>query len=122
MKVGISLVAGLPRPARILGRAGLRSKRPELPRTPLPRTGGWSRRVAVGLSCSCGTAPGATLPGPSRSAAQAEPLDERPVARHVDRSQVLQQPAPTPDQQQQAAAGVVVVLVLLEVLGEVRDS
>src|SRR6476661_4595291 len=28
MKVGISLVASSPRPARILGRAGLRSKRP----------------------------------------------------------------------------------------------
>src|SRR4051812_7016364 len=54
-------------------------------------------------------------------AAQAEPLDERPVPVDVGLRQVVQQPATAADQQEQAPPAVVVVLVLLEVLGQVAD-
>src|ERR1700742_625852 len=56
-----------------------------------------------------------------RSAAQAEALDQRAGALHVDLGDIFEQTAPTPDQQQQPAPRVVVVLVLLEVFGQVSD-
>src|SRR5690606_6423860 len=115
----------------ILGLAGLRSKPPgPSSGEPLPRTGGscaarrgvFSARVS---SCSGGNAVPARTEELVRagvgSAAEAETLDQGPVARDVHRSQVPQQPAATADQQQQAAARGVVVLVLLQVLGEVAD-
>src|ERR1700690_1719893 len=53
--------------------------------------------------------------------AQAQALDERPVAGDVGLGQVLQQsPAPA-DEQQQPATAVVIVLVHLEVLGQVAN-
>src|SRR3954454_12195602 len=61
-------------------------------------------------------------PWPSVSPTQAEPLDQRPVARDVGALQVLQQPATLTHEDQQTATAVVVVLVLLEVLGEVLDA
>src|SRR5689334_3359876 len=61
-------------------------------------------------------------PRPRMSTAQAEPLDQGAIARDVGLLEVLQQPAPAPDQQQQATPAVVVVLVLPEVLGEVTDA
>src|ERR1700716_700983 len=95
-----------------------------LTREPLPRTGGSSTGGVA--SWSCGAGPG--LRSDHRmvragrwSAAEAEALDQGPVARNVDRGQVLQQPAATADQQQETPPGVVVVLVHLEVLGQVAD-
>ena len=55
------------------------------------------------------------------SAAQAEALDQRAVALHVDLGDVFEQTAPASDQQQQPAPRVVVVLVQLEVFGQVSD-
>src|SRR5919201_4037281 len=59
---------------------------------------------------------------PPRSAAQAEALDERPVACDVGGLEVAEQPAPAADHLQQAAARVVVVLVDPQVLGELVDA
>ena len=59
---------------------------------------------------------------PVTSAAQAETLDDRPVAVDLRLVEVVEQPTALADQQQQAAPAVVVVLVLLEVLGEVLDA
>src|SRR3954454_14500504 len=61
-------------------------------------------------------------PWPSVSPTQAEPLDQRAVARDVGALQVLQQPTALTDEDQQTPPAVVVVLVLLEVLGEVLDA
>src|SRR5690606_30604881 len=61
-------------------------------------------------------------PLPHRLAAQAETLDQLPVAVDVLVGEVLQEPATTADQQQEAAAAVVVVLVLLQVLGQIVDA
>jgi len=55
-------------------------------------------------------------------AAQAESLDERAVALDVGVLQVVQQATTLADEQQEATTAVMVVLVLLEVLGQVRDS
>src|SRR5699024_1110123 len=57
-----------------------------------------------------------------RSAAQAETLDQRPVALDLGLPQVLEQATTLTDQEQQATTRVVVVLVLLEVFGEVLDA
>src|SRR4051794_34572974 len=57
-----------------------------------------------------------------RSAAEAEALDERAVARDVDVLQVAEQAPALADEQQQATTRVVVVLVQLQVLGEVLDA
>src|ERR687893_1677854 len=59
--------------------------------------------------------------GQPGSAAQAEALDQRPVAPDVDLGEVVQQVAAAADHQEQAAPGVVIMLMLLEVLGEVDD-
>src|SRR5690606_8690497 len=58
----------------------------------------------------------------SVSSAQAETLDQRPVARDVNSLEVVEQPATATDQQQQTAPRVVVVLVLLQVLRQARDA
>src|SRR6185312_9115766 len=58
---------------------------------------------------------------PSVSSAQAEPLDERPVALDVLLLYVVEQAAAAADQQKQTTTAVVVVLVHLEVLGQVGD-
>src|SRR4051794_1424446 len=58
---------------------------------------------------------------PVRSSAQAETLDQRPVAGDVLLLHVVEQSAAAADQQQQATPAVVVVLVHLQVLGEVGD-
>src|SRR5699024_12779050 len=57
-----------------------------------------------------------------RSAAQAETLDQRPVALDLGLPQVLEQATTLTDQEQQATTRVVVVLVLLEGFGEVLDA
>src|SRR3954453_291807 len=56
------------------------------------------------------------------SPAQAEPLDQRAVARDVGALQVLQEPAALAHQDEQTTTAVVVVLVLLEVLRQVPDA
>ena len=56
------------------------------------------------------------------SAADAEALDQRLVARLVDALDIVEQRAALRDHLQQAATGVVVLHVGLEVLGEVRDA
>src|SRR5262245_43703633 len=67
--------------------------------------------------------PGTGPNNPARaSATQAETVDQRAVALHVDLGDVLEQPTPTADQQQQTAPRVVVVLVHLQVLGQVGDA
>src|SRR6185436_17652992 len=53
--------------------------------------------------------------------AEAEAIDEGPVAVHVALLQVVEKPAAPSDHLQQAAAGVVVLRVGLEVLGQGRD-
>src|SRR5690606_22854884 len=58
----------------------------------------------------------------TRSAAQAELLDEGAVALDVDAPQVTLQAATLADQEEQTTTAVVVVLVLLQVLGEVLDA
>src|SRR5690349_6505027 len=58
----------------------------------------------------------------SRSAAEAEALDDGAVALDLRLLEVVEQPAALADEQQQATTAVVVVLVRLEVLGEVRDA
>ena len=91
-------------------------------REPLPRTGGWSSGDVARVVVRAGAgSPRAASSGPGGSAAQAEALDQRPVARDVDLRQVLQQPPAAADHEQQATTRVVVVLVLLEVLGQVAD-
>src|SRR5690606_7581713 len=55
------------------------------------------------------------------SAAQAQTLDQRPVALDVGLLEVAEQALALADQQQQAASAVVVVLVLTGVLGELLD-
>src|SRR5690606_24981745 len=54
--------------------------------------------------------------------AQAEFLDQRPVAGRVLAMQVVEQAAATVDHLQQATTAVVVLLVRLEVLGQVHDA
>src|SRR4029079_11920888 len=106
-------------------------------RRPLPRTGsphawpegkGWVVVARVsgcgpGERCRpcalCAYAPDAP---PGGSPAQAEPLDQRPVAADVGLLQVVQQPAPAADEQQQATTAVVVMLVRPQVLGQVGDA
>ena len=56
-----------------------------------------------------------------KSTAQAEALDQRPVALDVDALEVTEQAATLADQEQQAPAAVVVVLVGAGVLGEILD-
>src|ERR1700734_2110653 len=68
--------------------------------------------------CVLGSSPGIKPLG-AGSAAQAEALDQRAVALHVDLGDIFEQPTPTSDQQQQPAPPVVVVLVQLEVFGQV---
>src|SRR5690606_15471099 len=63
----------------------------------------------------------APLPVRMRSSADAELLDQGPVAGDVFVAQVLEQALTLADLQQQTTAAVVVVLVHLEVLGEVID-
>src|SRR5699024_2984826 len=90
---------------------------------------GWGRvtRPRVRLSRARPYAGGA-VPDPSgtaplrRSAAQAEALDQRPVALDVGLLEVAQQALALADEQQQTTTGVVVVLVLARVLGELLDA
>src|SRR5207253_2444827 len=56
------------------------------------------------------------------SAAKSQPLDQGAVARDVLLGQVVEEPAPLPDEEQEATAAVVIVLVHLEVLGQVGDA
>src|SRR3954447_7848751 len=75
------------------------------------------RRVASGSTAmliSC-------LSSSARLPAQAQLLDECPLALQIVPLQVIQQPPPPADQLEQAAPGMVVVLVHLEVLGELAD-
>src|SRR5829696_3046163 len=53
--------------------------------------------------------------------AQAESLDQRPVAGDIGLGEVLQQAAAAADEQQQPAPAVVIVLVRAQMLGQVRD-
>ena len=57
-----------------------------------------------------------------RLAADAQLLDDRPVALRVLLPQILEEPAPLADQHQQAAPRVMVLRVGLEVLGEAVDT
>src|ERR687887_467282 len=83
--------------------------------------------VAVEPGDEAFNAPGASPhsrgrpPGP-RSAAEAQPRDQRAVTGHVGGLQVAQQAAAAADHLQQATAGVVVVPVDLQVLGELVDA
>src|SRR5690606_37483809 len=54
--------------------------------------------------------------------AEAQFLDDFPVAAHFVAFKVFQQTPPPPDQLQQAATGGVILLVSLEMLSQVRNS
>ena len=63
-----------------------------------------------------------TRRAPDGLAAEAELLDERPIAVHVVPVEVVQQAPALAHEHQQAAARVVVLLVLAQVLGELVDA
>src|SRR5690606_41551690 len=102
-------------------------------RKPHPRTGLSDRRQTPDkaipgvwvFSCQIrrrsGSRQRAPLPVRMRSSADAELLDQGPVAGDVFVAQVLEQALTLADLQQQTTTAVVVVLVHLEVLGEVID-
>src|SRR5688572_25544984 len=75
-----------------------------------------------------GSGPENTRGGPlgpprgGRLLTNAELVDDRAVALHVDLLEVIQQAAAAPDQLQKAAAGVVILRVRLEVLGQIADA
>src|SRR5688500_10075896 len=75
-----------------------------------------------------GSGPENTRGGPcspprgDRLLTNAELVDDRAVALHVDLLEVVQQTAAAPDELQKAAAGVVVLRVRLEVLGQIADA
>jgi hypothetical protein len=61
------------------------------------------------------------LEEPRRSAAQAQPLDERLIARTVFRLDVVEQPAALRHQFDQTPAGMIVLGVSLEVLRQIGN-